>query len=318
MAADLSSSQKIYKHNDNTTVPSVNGSNTSSSASSKPKTATDNSGANDNKHVGNKTTTAGQQQRHTPQPPNDSSKGVDSAPTKIRPGNHGESKSAQQQQQQQRPHSPHPLKTSDNSHSKDSEAQTTESQKHYSKQQQHDGRSENPGLKSNNNTSNHHRTSTNNDEETAVMNNTDAFFRTKRGSCTRCESLPCAECCHSFQNIKDTLLSMLHKQHIQIDRYCMNSYSLQFNTLKKNGDIKVELYRRCCAKHRARSISSFTINTCCRQHKQETLERIVQALKDNYKSLPTPNDAIASPVDPIPFSDKTSRATATSTRTQDG
>lgn len=39
---------------------------------------------------------------------------------------------------------------------------------------------------------------------------------------------------------------------------------------------QVDVHHRCCSKHKQRFISSLTINTCCRKHKVETCERIVQ------------------------------------------
>ena len=41
---------------------------------------------------------------------------------------------------------------------------------------------------------------------------------------------------------------------------------------------QVDVHHRCCSKHKQRFISSFTINTCCRKHKVETCERVVQVL----------------------------------------
>eukprot|EP00667_Euglena_gracilis_P011181 EG_transcript_11407 len=110
------------------------------------------------------------------------------------------------------------------------------------------------------------------------------MFKTKKGSCSRCECLPCPECVHAFQNIRDTLLSMLTKYHCDVDTSTLMNYSLMFTGLKKNGDVKVDVHHRCCAKHKQRFISSLTINTCCRKHKVETCERIVQTLKDNTRS----------------------------------
>eukprot|EP00668_Euglena_longa_P031799 GGOE01041056.1.p1 GENE.GGOE01041056.1~~GGOE01041056.1.p1 ORF type:complete len:466 (-),score=92.94 GGOE01041056.1:338-1735(-) len=110
------------------------------------------------------------------------------------------------------------------------------------------------------------------------------MFKTKKGSCSRCECLPCPECVHAFQNIRDTLLSMLTKYHCEVDTGTLMNYSLMFTGLKKNGDVKVDVHHRCCAKHKQRFISSLTINTCCRKHKVETCERIVQTLKENARS----------------------------------
>mmetsp|Transcript_120524 Transcript_120524/g.209821 ORF Transcript_120524/g.209821 Transcript_120524/m.209821 type:complete len:466 (-) Transcript_120524:274-1671(-) len=112
-------------------------------------------------------------------------------------------------------------------------------------------------------------------------------FKTKKGSCSRCECLPCPECVHAFQNIRDTLLSMLSKYHSDVDNSTLMNYSLMFTGLKKNGDVKVDVNQRCCSKHKQRFISSFTINTCCRKHKVETCERIVQTLKENARTRST-------------------------------
>jgi len=117
------------------------------------------------------------------------------------------------------------------------------------------------------------------------------LFKTKKGSCSRCECLPCSDCVHSFQNIRDTLFTMLAKYHSDLDPSILLNYSLMFTGLKKNGDVKVDVHHRCCPKHKQRFISSLTINTCCRKHKVETCERIVQTLKDNAKTNKA-NDAL--------------------------
>lgn len=70
-------------------------------------------------------------------------------------------------------------------------------------------------------------------------------FHCVAGSCSRCECLPCPECVHAFQNIRDTLLSMLTKYHCDVDTSTLMNYSLMFTGLKKNGDVKVWVWFMC-------------------------------------------------------------------------
>jgi hypothetical protein len=99
------------------------------------------------------------------------------------------------------------------------------------------------------------------------------LFLTKRGSCIRCECLPCANCDETFQSIRDIILPMLDPSEVP-------GYSIQFMELKKNGDVKVDLHRRR-PRQRPQCVATVTVNTCCHKHTAETCRRLVKTLKEH-------------------------------------